>query len=166
MSNDTIGFNNFKAFGEKMQTFSKKPITLIYGPNSVGKSSFIHAMAYKEEMLKKKNFSPIKIEAGDSIDLDGFSSFIHQKKLENHTNFHLKSKDNALLVEIGIANGAVLPLFLQYQKHNIELANISLISDDKLIYNNALESVKIGSKLHVSRSELIRYLVTNTIAIN
>lgn len=42
MSNQ-IGFNNFKAFGSKMQYFSQKPITLIYGPNSVGKSSLIRA---------------------------------------------------------------------------------------------------------------------------
>lgn len=33
----------------------------------------------------------------------------------------------------------------------------------KLIYNNELEIVKIGSKIHISRLELIRYLETNTI---
>ena len=33
----------------------------------------------------------------------------------------------------------------------------------KLIYNNELEVVKIGSKLHISRSELIRFLEDNTI---
>jgi len=35
-----VGFNNFKAFGENLQKFSDKPITLVYGPNSSGKSSF------------------------------------------------------------------------------------------------------------------------------
>lgn len=33
----------------------------------------------------------------------------------------------------------------------------------KLIYNKELEVVKIGSKLHISRSELIRFLEDNTI---
>ena len=33
----------------------------------------------------------------------------------------------------------------------------------KLIYNKELEVVKIGSKLHVSRTELIRFLEDNTI---
>ena len=46
MKHNKIGFNNFKPFGEKLQKFPKKPITLIYGPNSIGKSSFIHMMAY------------------------------------------------------------------------------------------------------------------------
>jgi len=33
----------------------------------------------------------------------------------------------------------------------------------KLIYNHELEVVKIGSKLHISRTELIRYLEENTV---
>ena len=33
----------------------------------------------------------------------------------------------------------------------------------KLIYNKELEVVKIGSKLHISRSELIRFLEDNTV---
>lgn len=50
-----IGFNNFKAFGPKMQYFTKKPITLIYGPNSVGKSSLIRALLFKEYLKTKRN---------------------------------------------------------------------------------------------------------------
>jgi len=48
---DSVSFNNFKPFGEKMQYFSRKPITLIYGPNSVGKSSLIHLLAYHHKSL-------------------------------------------------------------------------------------------------------------------
>ncbi|MCT7597475.1 DNA-binding protein [Aliarcobacter butzleri] len=33
----------------------------------------------------------------------------------------------------------------------------------KLIYNDELEVVKIGKKIHISRTELIRFLVANTI---
>ena len=33
----------------------------------------------------------------------------------------------------------------------------------KLIYNNELEVVKIGKKIHISRTELIRFLIANTI---
>ena len=33
----------------------------------------------------------------------------------------------------------------------------------KLIYNKEIEVVKIGSKLHISRTELIRFLEENTI---
>jgi AAA15 family ATPase/GTPase len=50
MSNQ-IGFNNFKAFGPQMQYFTKKPITLVYGPNSVGKSSLLHSQIYLDSQL-------------------------------------------------------------------------------------------------------------------
>ncbi len=36
----------------------------------------------------------------------------------------------------------------------------------KLIYNNELEVVKIGKKIHISRTELIRFLIANTIRAN
>ena len=35
----------------------------------------------------------------------------------------------------------------------------------KLIYNDELEIVKIGKKIHISRTELIRFLVANTIEV-
>ena len=48
-----------------------------------------------------------------------------------------------------------------------EIADMNLIKIDmakKLIYNNQLEIVKIGTKVHVSRTELIRYLESNTLS--
>ena len=41
-----VSFNNFKAFGENLQKFSGKPITLVCGPNSSGKSSFLYYERY------------------------------------------------------------------------------------------------------------------------
>ncbi len=87
-----ISFKNFKAFGQKEQSFSNKPITLVYGANSVGKSSLLHAMLYKENLLsngeidlKKSNF------AGDEIDFGGFDNFIHKheddRKIEYSFSF-------------------------------------------------------------------------------
>lgn len=37
-----VGFNNFKAFGKKLQKFLYKPIILVYDSNSSGKSSFLY----------------------------------------------------------------------------------------------------------------------------
>lgn len=47
-----------------------------------------------------------------------------------------------------------------------EIEDMKIIKSDmakKLIYNNELEVVKIGKKIHISRTELIRFLVDNTI---
>ena len=50
-----------------------------------------------------------------------------------------------------------------------EIEEMKILKTDmakKLIYNNELEVVKIGSKIHISRNELIRFLVDNTIKAN
>jgi len=50
-----------------------------------------------------------------------------------------------------------------------EIEDMNLLKVDmakKLIYNKQIECVKIGSKIHIARSELIRFLVTNTIPAN
>ena len=50
-----------------------------------------------------------------------------------------------------------------------EIEEMKLIKTDmakKLIYNNELEVVKIGKKIHISRAELIRFLIANTIGAN
>ena len=50
-----------------------------------------------------------------------------------------------------------------------EIEDMKIIKSDmakKLIYNNELEVVKIGKKIHISRTELIRFLIANTIRAN
>ena len=49
-----------------------------------------------------------------------------------------------------------------------QIEDMNLIKVDmakKLISNSAIEIVKIGKKIHISRSELIRYLESNTISV-
>ena len=100
----TISFNNFKCFGEKKQTFSKKPITLVYGPNSVGKSSLLHLLVLAEyyKNTGENFFHKSKIDAytrianfaGDNLDLGGFGDFIHRKdktkKIDYQEHFYGK----------------------------------------------------------------------------
>ena len=48
-----------------------------------------------------------------------------------------------------------------------EISELGIIKSDmckKLIYNREIEIVKLGSKNFISRTELIRYLQTNTIS--
>lgn len=87
----TIGFNNFKAFGEKMQTFSKKPITLIYGPNSIGKSSLLHSQLYLANVRDNDfNLNVQKINRlGDRFSLYGFDRFVHKHESNRKINYRL-----------------------------------------------------------------------------
>lgn len=47
-----------------------------------------------------------------------------------------------------------------------EMGLIKVDMAKKLIANRSLEIVKIGNKIHITRSELIRFLVANTIAVD
>ena len=46
-----LTLKNFKAFKET-QEIPLKPITLIFGPNSAGKSSIFHALAYLRHVFR------------------------------------------------------------------------------------------------------------------
>ncbi len=89
---NTIGFNNFKAFGEKMQSFSKKPITLVYGANSVGKSALLHRELYLQYVLDTKELDVSKTTMfGDEVDFGGFDRFVHRRNPKNEICLHLST---------------------------------------------------------------------------
>ncbi|MCY4362070.1 MAG: AAA family ATPase [Gammaproteobacteria bacterium] len=74
----TLFTGNFKAFAET-QRIPIRPITMIFGPNSAGKSSFIHSLALASEAERTGRLDVFKTEVGGSaIDLGGFRQYIHR----------------------------------------------------------------------------------------
>ena len=59
----------------------------------------------------------------------------------------------------------LIPTGVLFNLRQIEKLNIIKVDmAKKLIAKNEIEIVKIGNKIHISRSELIRFLTENTIA--
>jgi predicted ATPase len=88
-SNLKISVENFKSFGKK-QTFTLKPLTLIYGKNSVGKSSLMHALVYVHHLLSEdfRSHDIDEVEITDAkISLGGFGNLIHQKDISKTMKF-------------------------------------------------------------------------------
>jgi hypothetical protein len=82
-----ITIENFKGIRERVQ-IPLKPITLLFGANSAGKSSIIHALHYAREILERRNLNPDRTLGGeDLVDLGGFASFIHGH--DRGSNIHL-----------------------------------------------------------------------------
>ena len=82
-----IGIENFKSFG-KMQRIPLKPITLLYGPNSSGKSSLLQSLLLLKQTLEESGDDKIALlPKGNLVDLGGYQEFIngHDKK----KNFNL-----------------------------------------------------------------------------
>jgi hypothetical protein len=76
----SIGISNFKAFGEEFQTIPIKPITLVFGPNSAGKSSLLHSLLWlnhAESRGETDVFNPSL--AGKAVNLGGFDSCLNRK---------------------------------------------------------------------------------------
>ena len=68
---------NFKAFAAA-QRVPLRPITLIYGANSAGKSSVIHALALAHHAIETGNLDAQRTQiGGESIDLGGFRQYVH-----------------------------------------------------------------------------------------
>jgi len=72
---DKIGVENFKAFGA-LQRVRLKPITLLYGKNSSGKSSFIHSLLYLKSIKSSGNFDPKDTKL---LRFGGFDRFKHER---------------------------------------------------------------------------------------
>ena len=75
-----LTIQNFKAFKEE-QNIPIRPITLIFGENSSGKSSIIHSLLYNKEAYNKRdaNINTTQI-SGDTVELGGEREFIFGKE--------------------------------------------------------------------------------------
>jgi len=79
----SFGLTNFKSFASK-QTIPVKPITLIYGANSAGKSSILQGFLLLLNLLKtgKADVSTI-VTSWDNLDIGGFKQYVYKHKYRN-----------------------------------------------------------------------------------
>ncbi|SDH76365.1 AAA family ATPase [Roseospirillum parvum] len=83
-----IEIENFKGIG-KRQVIELRPITLLFGPNSAGKSTILQALHYVREILERQNPDPDQTIAGGLIDLGGFSALVHNHELDRAISIKL-----------------------------------------------------------------------------
>ena len=73
-----IEIENFKGIGAPIR-IDLRPITLLFGRNSAGKSTILQALCYAHEVLSHGNVDVRKTElGGDRVDLGGFRQFVHR----------------------------------------------------------------------------------------
>lgn len=86
---------NFKAIGEEPVRIELKPITLLFGANSAGKSSILHALNYAYSVFVDHKLNAEYNTHKDSIfNLESFDRFVHKDNKDN--------KDNNIIIRFDI----------------------------------------------------------------
>ena len=76
-----VEIENFKGIARNVR-IELKPITLLFGGNSAGKSTILHALCYAHEILRCENVDAHEISAGGhTVDLGGFENIVHAHDL-------------------------------------------------------------------------------------
>jgi hypothetical protein len=77
----SITIENFKGIGQPVRV-PLRPITLLFGANSAGKSTIIQALHYARELVARNNpDADLPVAGGNAVDLGGFRSFVHMHDL-------------------------------------------------------------------------------------
>lgn len=73
----SLSLKNFKGFSDEVK-IELRPITLLFGANSAGKSSVLQALQYMREVLERQNVNADRtMQGGEAIDLGGFMNLVH-----------------------------------------------------------------------------------------
>lgn len=104
------GIQNFKAFGAQTNSIPLRPITLVFGANSAGKSSLLHSIIWLNEALRSKTFDVRNpLITGKSVDLGYFSQMIHghdlTKRVTVEMTFSAEQFSNEINSFFNLADG-------------------------------------------------------------
>lgn len=87
--NHEYELKNFKAF-ESSNQIPLRPITLIYGPNSSGKSSILQSfLLMKQTLDESETPETLLLPKGNLVDLGGYREFVHRHEPERPFSIRL-----------------------------------------------------------------------------
>lgn len=90
----SLALKNFKGFSDEVR-IELRPITMLFGANSAGKSSVLQALQYVREILDRNNANADRTaQGGEAIELGGFINLVHGR-----------SPERQIEIEVGMALG-------------------------------------------------------------
>jgi hypothetical protein len=120
----SITIENFKGIATPV-TIPIRPLTLLFGKNSAGKSTILQALHYLREILENRRPDPDHTQTGgEAIDLGGFASLVHRNEMDRQIRIRVAMS----LDDDGIPNnGITSPEIIDAQESgglNIDLNNL------------------------------------------
>lgn len=78
----SLSLKNFKGFSDEVR-IELRPITLLFGANSAGKSSLLQALQYLREILERENINADRtLQGGQAVDLGGFRNLVNSHEVQ------------------------------------------------------------------------------------
>lgn len=93
-----ISLTNFRSF-RATQNIDIAPVTLLFGPNSVGKSSILLALFYVQQILKHGHCDPLRIDALGNKHVGGFKSLVNGRDLSKKITIKITYKKSSFIGE-------------------------------------------------------------------
>jgi hypothetical protein len=146
-----IEIENFKGIGTA-QVINLKAITLLFGPNSAGKSTILQALHYVREILQRGNIDPDVTIAGGLIDFGGFATLVHNHELDRTVRLKL-SLD--LTDEQG-AEGLPLNSGLSFGEPEFSELPVRYLVGENEEYKDYAIAQQVGLEIEIGWSELDR----------
>ena len=103
---------NFKGIGRRVR-IDLRPITLLFGRNSAGKSTILHAICYAQEILSRRSVDAgTTTLGGQQVDLGGFRRFVHAHDIDRrvHLAFELDLEGHSLSSQLHTDDLQYLPI--------------------------------------------------------
>ncbi|HFK7270235.1 TPA: AAA family ATPase [Enterobacter asburiae] len=148
-----LSLTNFRSFKDT-QTIEFAPITLLFGPNSVGKSTILMALFYLQQIITKEQCNPTKIDAMGEKKIDGFKSLVSNGDLNSEIKIGIE-----FLTETTIGNE-----YSEYIDRISDLTDLDIIEVNDL--SNEAKKIKLEFLISWSFAKRNAYVREYTVTIN
>ena len=149
----SLTLRNFKAIGNSQQQIIFRPITLLLGPNSAGKSTIVQALHYLSEVLTSDNCNPGTTQLGGKLDLGGFLNLVH-----------LHDPDTTIELALGLdLNNSILPSYSNDEDEHLRLGEI--LDTEKLLDLSSIETIEVRLGVSWSRQHDKAYVSFYSVSI-
>ena len=152
-----IEIENFKGVGDRIR-LDMRPITLLFGGNSSGKSTCIHALHYAREIFLQGNLDPKETTVGGKfIDLGGFKSLVHGRDLTRAVKIRIDMQLDEGLISQALGRGMI----------NIQTINKYVGSKSRsLLKPNALKTAAVELTVSWNTMQECAYISSHKTFLN
>lgn len=110
-----LALGNFKAFADT-QNVPMRPLTLVFGANSSGKSSVLHGLLLARHAVDTGELDVSRTEiGGDSVDLGGFRQYVHRRDAAKRVEWSAE-------IDVGTLRGQARQLLGKHKAVKVSVA--------------------------------------------